>query len=295
MPLTIGARAIGVLALLPENPRRIFIPEQRRLLLTFAGQVAGAIERAHVSDDARAAALAAETESLRNALLAAISHELRTPLATIVGASSTLAEQGDALAPASRRELATTVAQEAQRMSEVVAKVLDLARLQAGATHVNAEWHSLEEIVGAALARVPLAGHEVATNLPAGLPLVRLDAVLMEQVIANLVENAVKYTPRGSHIEVAAARSAGGIAITVADDGPGIPEGEEERIFAKFHRGGAPESAPGGAGLGLALCRAIVEAHGGHITAANRPEGGALFRIALPQGETPPVIEDEAP
>ena len=293
VPLTVGGRAVGVLALLPENPRRVFVPEQRRLLITFAGQVAGAIERSRVAEAGRAAALAAETESLRNALLAAISHELRTPLATIVGASSALAESGDSLTPESRRELAMTVAQEAQRMGEVVAKILDLARLQAGATRVNAEWHSLEEIVGAALAHVPSAGHEIATKLAPDLPLLHLDAVLMEQVIANLVENAVKYTPRGSWIEVAAAATAEGVAITVTDNGPGIPANEEELIFEKFHRG-APKSAPGGAGLGLALCRAIVEAHGGRIMAANRSEGGALFRIELPQTQAPPIIEEES-
>ena len=153
VPLAPHAKAVGVLALLPANPRRVFVPEQRRLLETFAGQIAVAIQRARLADEARAAQLAAETESLRNALLAAISHELRTPLAAIVGASSSLAEPPAGMTEPARRELARTVAEEARRMSEVVAKVLDLARLQSGATRVHAGWHPVEEVVGSALAR----------------------------------------------------------------------------------------------------------------------------------------------
>jgi two-component system sensor histidine kinase KdpD len=294
LPLLAPNKTIGVLALLPANPRRVFVPEQRRLLDTFAGQVAVAIDRAQVAEAARAAELRAKTEGVRNALLSAISHELRTPLATIVGASSSLAEAPDTMSEAARRELARSVAEEAQRMSDIVVKVLDLARLQAGATRVQADWHPIEEVIGAAISRMSprLAAHRVATHLPARSRLARLDAVLIEQVLANLLENAAKYTPPGSHIHVSAEFSRDELAITVTDDGPGLPPGEEAKVFDKFHRV-APESTPGGAGLGLAICKAIVEAHGGTIYAENIPAGGALFRFTLPQDEKPPSIARE--
>jgi two-component system sensor histidine kinase KdpD len=293
VPLVTPNRTIGVLAILPANPRRVFVPEQRHLLDTFGGQVALAIERAQVAESARAAELRAQTESVRNALLSAISHELRTPLATIVGASTTLAEPPPSLSEAARRELARSVAEEARRMSDVVIKVLDLARLQAGATRVQPEWHPVEEVVGAAIARVEprLAKHRVSTRLPRGR-LARIDAVLIEQVLVNLLENAAKYTPSGTHINVAAGFERGDLVVTVTDDGPGLPPGEEQKIFDKFHRI-APETAPGGAGLGLAICKAIVEAHGGSIFAENIPAGGVMFQFTIPQEVEPPVIERE--
>ncbi len=294
VPLTVPAKAIGVLALLPANPRRIFVPEQRRLLETFVGQIAVAIDRAKLAEEARNAQLAAQTEAVRNALLAAISHELRTPLATIVGASSSLANPPASMTEPARRELAQTVSEEARRMSEVVTKVLDLARLQAGATRVNADWHPVDEVVGSALSRLSerLAGHKVTTRLPKQTILARFDAVLIEQVLMNLVENAAKYTPPGCRIEIAVEPRRDEIEFIVTDDGPGLPPGEEKKVFEKFHRG-APESSPGGAGLGLAICDAIIAAHGGSIWAENIPAGGAMFRFTLPQSGEPPVMEPE--
>ena len=294
VPLAVGARAIGVLALLPANPRRVFVPEQRRLLETFAGQIAVAIERALLAEEARTAQLAAETEATRNALLAAISHELRTPLAAIVGASSSLAAPPAGMPESARRELAQTVAEEGRRMSEVVTKVLDLARLQAGGTRIHPDWHEVEEVVGSALARLagPLAGHHVATRLPQRSTLACFDAVLIEQVLVNLIENAAKYTPPRSHVTVAVEQRPDELAVSVADDGPGLPPGQERTIFDKFHRG-APESTPGGAGLGLAICKAVMEAHGGRIWAENSPGGGAVFRFTLPQAGEPPAVEVE--
>jgi two-component system sensor histidine kinase KdpD len=294
VPLAVAAKAIGVLALLPANPRRIFVPEQRRLLETFVGQIAVAIQRAQRAVEARDAQLAAETEAIRNALLAAISHELRTPLATIVGASSSLADPPDSMTEPARRELAQTIAEEARRMSEIVGKVLDLARLQAGATRVNADWQSVEEVVGSAISRLSdrLAGHKVTTRLPRETVLAKFDAVLIEQVLMNLLENAARYTPPGCRIEIAVESRRYEIEFTVADDGPGLPPGEEKKVFEKFHRG-APESVPGGAGLGLAICSAIVAAHGGAIWAENIPAGGAMFRFILPQSGEPPVMEPE--
>jgi two-component system sensor histidine kinase KdpD len=295
IPLAIGEHRLGVIALLPANARRVFVPEQRRLLQGFASQVAVAVQRARLAEEARAAQLAAQTESVRNALLAAISHELRTPLAAIVGASSTLAESGDSVPPAVRAELAASIAEEARHMSEVVAKVLDLARLQSGAARVTRDWHPVEEIVGAALTRLKsrLAGHPVSTKLPPAPALVHVDAVLLEQALANLLENAAKYTPPGTPIAVGAAIDEGRLFLSVSDRGPGIPPGQEERVFEKFHRA-TPESGPGGAGLGLAICRAIADAHGGTIRAENAPGGGAAFHLVLPQPENAPRIEAEA-
>jgi two-component system sensor histidine kinase KdpD len=179
-------------------------------------------------------------------------------------------------------------------MGEVMTKVLDLARLQAGATRVQPGWHSIEEVIGGALSRIgtKLSGHRVTTRLPIRTRLARVDAVLMEQVLVNLLENAAKYTPAGSHVDVAAELSRDALVITVIDDGPGLPPGEEEKVFDKFHRG-APEKAPGGAGLGLAICKAIVEAHGGSISAENIPAGGAMFQIVIPQDMEPPPLEQE--
>ncbi len=297
VPLATPTGPVGVLALLPANARRVFVPEQRRLLDTFAALIAIAIARAQLAEEARAAQLAAETERLRNALLAAISHELRTPLATIVGASSSLAEQSEAMGPSARRELAQSIAEEARRMSEVVAKVLDLARLQAGATRVNADWHPVEEVVGSALSRLAgrLAKHKVTTRLPEAAMLARFDAVLIEQVLVNLLENAAKYTPSGSSIDIAVEPRRDEIEFTVVDDGPGLKPGEEKKVFDKFHRG-LPESSPGGAGLGLAICKAIVEAHGGRIWAENIPAGGVMFRFTVPQAdEPPPALDAEEP
>jgi two-component system sensor histidine kinase KdpD len=294
VPLVTPSKTIGVLGILPANPRRVFVPEQRRLLDTFSSQIAVAIERAQAAQAARAAELRAETESVRNALLSAISHELRTPLATIVGASSSLAEPPEGLSEAARRELARGVVEEARRMSEVIAKVLDLARLQAGATRVHMEWHPIEEVIGAALARLAtrLTRHRVTTRVQTKNRLARIDAVLIEQVLINLLENAAKYTPPGSNIDIAAEYSYGDLVITVTDDGPGLPRGQEDKIFDKFHRG-APETAPGGTGLGLAICKAIVEAHGGRISAENIPAGGAMFQFRIPQDVEPPVLERE--
>jgi two-component system sensor histidine kinase KdpD len=294
VPLVTPNKTIGAIALMPANPRRVYVPEQRRLLDTFAGQIAVAIERAQVAEAARASELKAKTEGVRNALLSAISHELRTPLATIVGASSSLADAPESMSDQARRELARSVAEEAQRMSDIVVKVLDLARLQAGATRVHADWHPIEEVIGSALSRLApkLAKHLVTTRLPAPSRLVLIDAVLIEQVVTNLLENAVKYTPAGTRVNVAAEVARGELVVTVTDDGPGLPPGEETRVFDKFHRV-VPETTPGGAGLGLAICKAIVEAHGGTISAENIPAGGAMFRFSIPQDEKPPAVDRE--
>jgi two-component system sensor histidine kinase KdpD len=293
LPLAASSGMIGVLALLPLNPARIALPEQQRLLETFVSQIALALERVRLAADAHNSQIKMETEQLRNSLLSAISHDLRTPLAAIVGASSTLVRDDDRLDGYARHELSLTIYDEAIRMASLANNLLDMARLQAGAVVLHRQWQPLEEVVGGALAGLTgrMANHPVTIRLPHDLPMVEIDSLLIERVFVNLLENAVKYTQPGTSIEISAATGAGELVVTVSDRGQGIPAGEEKRIFEKFHRV-AREGNQGGAGLGLAICRSIVEAHGGRIWADNLPTGGAAFHFALPLTE-PPLIEQE--
>jgi two-component system sensor histidine kinase KdpD len=296
LPLPGSEATIGVLAILPANPLRVFVPEQQKLLETFASQIALALERAQLAAAAQTNAFDAESERLRNALLAAISHDLRAPLASLVDAASSLAERGERIGERDRVELARAIHAEAGRMTGLIDNVLDMARLQAGAASLHRHWHPLEALVGATIERLErtLAAHRVQTHLPADLPLVNVDGGLIGQVLGNLLENAAKYTPPRTTISISAEPGPDEIVVSVADEGPGLPPGEEERIFDKFHRA-APEGAQGGVGLGLSICKAIVQAHGGTISAENLPAGGAVFRFTLPLvGEPPKVSGDDA-
>jgi len=288
LPLVAPMRTRGVLAIEPEHRRWILIPEQRQQLDTFAALAAIALERVHYIEVAQNALVNMESERLRNSLLAALSHDLRTPLTSLVGLSESLAGSRPPLSEA-QLGVATALHDEAIRMSTLVANLLDMARIQSGEVKFNLQWHALEEVVGSALraSGSQLRQHHVSTRLPLELPLVQFDAVLIERVLCNLLENAAKYTPAGSSIVVAADVRGELIHVTVYDDGPGLPQGREEAIFEKFTRG-ERESAKPGVGLGLAICRAIVEAHGGRIGAATSPLGGAAFEFTLPLG-TPPL------
>lgn len=293
-PLSHEQTVLGVLALLPVNLRRIFLPEQQKLLETFLRQIAQAILRVRLVEQARTAQLQMETERLRNSLLSSISHDLRTPLATIVGSASTLAEDDGSLKPEDKIELARAIYDEAQRMSNLVNNILDMARLDAGAVELNRQWHPLEEIIGTVLTRLQkrLKDRPVKVKLPPGIPMIYADAVLIEQVLINLLENAVRYTPPGSALDIKAESSPFAVEISVADRGPGIPKGMEKLLFEKFYRV-RHEAAQSGVGLGLAICRAIVEAHGGTIQAQNRSTGGAIFSFVLPQNRKQPIVEQE--
>jgi two-component system sensor histidine kinase KdpD len=283
VPLPGRQLRIGVLALLPANPRRLFVPEQIRLLETFASQIAVALERAQLGATAHANELATESERLRNALLSSISHDLRTPLASIVGASSSLLEREPQVSDADRVELLRAINEEAQRMAGLIDNVLDMARLQAGAASLNLQWQPLEELVGAILKRLErrLARHRVEVNLPDDLPQVHVDGVLIGQVLVNLLENAAKYTPAGTVVSISAEARPDEVVVSVADEGPGLPPGEERRVFDKFHRA-SREGPQSGVGLGLSIAKAIVQAHGGTIEAENLPLGGVVFRFTLP-------------
>jgi two-component system sensor histidine kinase KdpD len=290
LPLIGSSEKIGVLALLPVNLRRVFLPEQQRLLDTFMTQAVQAIERVRLAEQARVAQVAAETERLRNSLLSAISHDLRTPLATIVGASSSLVEESGHLDPKARRELSHSIYDEARRMTRLANNILDMARLDAGAVKLNLQWYPVEEIIGGVLTRLQLDRHLVNVSLPENLPMALLDAVLIEQVLENLLDNAVKYA--AAPIDISARVQENVMIITVADRGPGVPKGNEKRLFEKFERANM-EGVHGGAGLGLTICRAIVVAHGGRIWAEQRADGGAAFHFTLPLEKTPPAIEPE--
>jgi two-component system sensor histidine kinase KdpD len=231
----------------------------------------------------------AKTEGLRNALLASISHDLRTPLAVISGASSSLVEKGSVLSSQEREALAHSIFEQSRQMGDLVANVLQMTRLEGGSIALNRDWHAVSELVGSVLARLrePLASHPVKVDLPPGLPLLRVDAMLIEQVLSNLLENAFKYTPPGTAIKLAAEIESQKVVVSVEDDGPGLPPGDPEALFAKFYRG-ATESAVGGVGLGLAICRAIINLHGGRIWAERHPRGAA-FRFTLPLESAPEV------
>jgi two-component system sensor histidine kinase KdpD len=307
VPLCATDRCLGVLVVRPGERGSQEGPVQRGLLLAFCNQIATALARALWAEEAQRTARRAEREELRNTLLSSVSHDLRTPLAAIAGVASTLLHdeqrpagtgpQGQAaLAPALRRELLQTICDEAEHLNRLVRNLLDMTRLEFGGLLLRKEWIPLGEVVGSALNRLEqrLGQHRVAVSLPADLPLVPMDPVLAEQLFHNLIENAIKYTPPASPIEISAAASAGMVTVALADRGPGLPPDAEEQVFEKFFRGPYRHSE-GGVGLGLTICRGIVEAHGGQISAANRSGGGAVFCFTLPiEGEPPPLPPDPA-
>jgi two-component system sensor histidine kinase KdpD len=281
--LTGSQRPLGVLVVFPFNRRRILLPEQRHLLETFASQLALALERSRLAAQAEEAKVAARAEILRNTLLASISHDLRTPLAVITAAASALADRNLALEPAARASLATSIVARSRDMTQLIANVLDLIRFETGPVALHRDWQMLEDLVNAARERLSgsLEGRELRIQLAADLPPVHVDGALITQVLANLFDNAVRHAPQGRLIVVSAAPEERLLHVMVDDDGPGLPPGDPERLFVKFQRGREESEIPG-AGLGLAICRAIVEAHGGRIHARSLAGGGARFEFTLP-------------
>jgi two-component system sensor histidine kinase KdpD len=284
-----GARGrVGVLGIRPKGARDLVEPDQRALLDAVSAQIGSALERDQLAAEAQRAQVQVETERMRSSLLSSVSHDLRTPLGVITGAASSLAEDRARLDAPARAELVDTIREEADRLSRLVGNLLEMTRVESGALAPKKEWQPLVEIVGVALNRLEerLRGRSVTVELPADL--VPLDAVLVEQVFLNLLENAVRYTPAGSPLVISAQTEDGHVVIEVADRGPGVPEADRERVFEKFYRSG--RSGDGGAGLGLAICRGIVEAHGGRIWVSPRDGGGARFRFILPIEGTPPAV-----
>lgn len=285
-PLRSGSTVSGVLGLLTFE-RRALRAEQRAFLDVFCRQVAIALERVQFAEEARVAAVRAKTEEMRSSLLSAVSHDLRTPLASITGAASSMREDPH-LSTATREDLVTSICEEAERLERLVANLLDMTRLESGAVSLKRDWVPLDEIVGSVLTRleVRLSQRRVQVHLPSEVTLIHVDPVLVEQLMLNVLENACKYTPEGTPIDVTATQERESVVIELRDYGAGLPAGYEERLFEKFHRGS--HKGISGAGLGLAICRAIADAHGGSIRAENAPGGGAIFRIEVPVGATPP-------
>lgn len=286
LPLSTARGKVGVLGVWPAEAGRYLTPEQRRLLEAFASLAAVAVERVHLAEAAGQVQLLEATEKLQSALLNSISHDLRTPLVSITGALSTLQEDDVRLDEEARRILVDTAAEEAGRLNRLVGNLLDMTRLEAGALKVKRELRDLQDVIGAALHQVGdrLGDRPVEIDIPADLPLVPLDFVLVVHVLVNLIDNALKYSPPGSPIHIRTRPLDGEAAIEVADQGIGIPAEDLDRVFQKFYRVQRPDNVTG-TGLGLSISKGLVEAHGGRIWAENRPGGGVAITVALPLSE----------
>jgi two-component system sensor histidine kinase KdpD len=303
LPLVASRGAVGVLGIVPRDPRHFGDANQVYFLDAFASQVAAAIERAELAREAERRQAEVEAEQLRNALLSSVSHDLRTPLAVITGSASTLLGSSRDVSAVEQKSLLQNIYDEAERLNRLIGNLLDMTRLESGAVVVKKEWFPIEEVIGVARSRTEGALRDRNVRVDAtGELMAPLDGVLIEQALVNLLENAAKYTPAGSPIEIHAhpvspSTSTSGkseIVIEVADRGPGLLPGEEQRVFEKFYRG--RQGAAAGAGLGLAIARGIAIAHGGTLTAANRKEGGAVFTLTLPvEGEPPEPISPSEP
>jgi two-component system sensor histidine kinase KdpD len=285
VPIRDGASVLGILRVAEPAPGAGLSAAQLQLLQTLAAQTRLAIDRARLVEQTAHNQALGESDRLKSALLAAVSHDLRTPLAIVKGAATTLLAEGVSWDASTQRALAQTIDGEIDHLNQVVGNLLDMSRIDAGSLPAERDWHDLAELIGSALGRIEprMAGRGLRLDLAPDLPLVYVNPVLIGQVLVNLLENALRHTPPGTPIEVAARGEDGpggqrAVLVRVSDAGPGIPAGELPQIFEKFYRG----AGSGGAGLGLAICRGLVEAHGGRIWAENRPEGGASFAFTLP-------------
>jgi two-component system sensor histidine kinase KdpD len=291
LPMQTGRGMIGVVGLDSDTPGPLLTPDQRRLFDALADQAALAIERINLAEDMDRARFTAERERLRSALLTSISHDLRTPLASILGSITSLRGHRKELDARAQDELERTIQEESERLNRFIANLLDITRLESGAIEAHFEYVDVSDVLGSALRRASavLAGHHVHLDLTPDLPLLKLDPVLFEQVIFNLLDNAAKYAPVGTNIDVRVRTEAGILRLDVADQGPGIPQDDLDRIFDKFYRVQAADRKLAGTGLGLPICRGFIEAMGGTIQAGNRHDGsGALMTIRLPIPEQQP-------
>jgi two-component system sensor histidine kinase KdpD len=288
---------LGVLSLRPPVRSSLEAADVQAHLATFAEQIALALERVSLMEAHQRATLDADRERLRSALLSSVSHDLRTPLASIAGAASTLLDAPEAIGESTRRELLRGIAEESDRLSDLVSDLVFATRLESGGVDPRREWTTVQEIVGTGIGRLrePLSRRTFRTIVPSDLPLLRVDAVMMSQVIHNLVDNALRHTPPNASIEIAAWLDENDLMIQVRDNGPGLDSDEIRSVFNRFYRGSRGRESGSGLGLGLTVCRGIVEAHGGRIWAQRAPEGGAAFTIALPfERDQPSVPVDQA-
>ena len=297
IPMRTGRGAVGVVGLDRDRPGPMLAPEQRRLLDALSDQAALAIERANLAQDVDKAKIATETERLRNALLTSISHDLRTPLSSIIGAATALKTYRASLDADAQDELIRTVQEEADRLNHFIGNLLDMTRLESGAITPHLDPVDLGDIVGSAFGRAAriLDAHKTVIDLAPELPMLKLDPVLFEQVLFNLLDNAAKYAPAGTTIEIRAIQDGAIVRLDVLDEGEGIPQADLERIFDKFYRVHAGDRRRVGTGLGLAICRGFVEAMGGTIRAGNRSDrSGAVFTITLPVPAEQKTIPEKA-
>ncbi|MGE0665543.1 MAG: DUF4118 domain-containing protein [Sphingomonadales bacterium] len=299
VPMAMHEKSVGLVGVLFPGRETQFTTEQRRLLMALVDQAALAVERTNLARDIEDQRLLTETEALRQALLSSVSHDLRTPLVSIIGSVTTLQEYDSTLTTAFRGELMATIHEEAQRLNRFVQNLLDMIRLGYGGVGLRADWIDLHEILGRARekAATQLEGHAVVIDLADDVPLLYADGVLIEQVFANLLDNAAKYSPAGAPIRVTAASEDGQVVVRVIDQGPGIPPEHRDAVFDMFFRVRSGDRQPAGTGLGLAICRGFVEAHGGSIRAEAGPDGiGAAIMVRLPVTAGPdlPAEEDAA-
>ncbi|MCE9603531.1 MAG: sensor histidine kinase KdpD [Planctomycetia bacterium] len=295
VPLSASQSTVGALGVRVAEMETLLQPDQRRLLEAFAGQLALALERDEMALEAAEARIQAESEQVRSSLLSSVSHDLKTPLASIAGASSSLLRLPNTDDAETRRQLTESIFDEATRLNRLLENILQMSRLDSGTARPNLQWHVLEEIVGSALrrTRMELEPRTVTVRLDEGLPLVFVDGLLLEQLFVNLLENGARYTPAQAEITITAHVDVKWLLLSLADDGPGLVPGTEQRIFEKFYRASPTADAGRGSGLGLAICRAIAERHGGTITAANRAQGGAEFLLRLPLRADSPKVSVE--
>jgi len=289
LPLLASGEPVGALGVKPHNAEKLLIPEQLHLLEAFAHQTALAVAADKLLQKQQKTQMEVEAEKLRSSLLSSVSHDLRTPLAAITGSTSSLLKNGETLSPSTRKDLLENIHDEADRLERLVNNLLEMTKLESGAVQLKKELHVPGEIIGSAIARVEgkLGGRKLETHVPSNLPLVPMDALLMEQVLVNLLDNALKYTPEGSPLEISTGVKDGQWAVEVADRGPGVPPEDLPRLFDKFYRG-PQTNHKSGAGLGLSICKGIVEIHGGALEAMNRPGGGAVFRFTIPLNDSSP-------
>ncbi len=292
LPMVATSGVVGVVGISPQNADKLFSPEDMHFLESFVNQSAMAMERVMFAKEAHDEHLKVEAQNVRNTFLSSVSHDLRTPLAVVAGAASTLLQKDESLNSSDRLELLRTIHEETDRLERIIRNVLNLTKLETGAITVNKEWQPLEEIIGVVLNRLSerLKEHPLDLKIPPDLPLVPFDTLLMEQVFANLMENALRHTPPGTPVGIAITPYDADVLIEIADRGPGIPAHEEEAIFNRFARSTDTRM---GTGIGLSICRAIIEAHGGRIWAENRPGGGAAFKFVIPVEGTPPPLMPE--